>query len=203
MGRLSHQIFLSWGEYPQTGMYGTIAHKLVTTFTSSSMCEAMLSSLPSSGASTCPLLIAPPPLVVPLFFSGAHASRPPRVFVMSPLVMPPPPICLHLCLSLHLHLSLCPSRVSKPAGYCVASHHANASHLPALLTLVSPLSLVAPLLCLLSTLAGCHVASPHDGAFCLPASLPPRNSLQALGLLLIVKPNWVYNTRLATMRRTS
>jgi hypothetical protein len=44
MGQLSHQIFLSWGEHPWTGMYHTIADKLVTTFTSSSMCEAMLSS---------------------------------------------------------------------------------------------------------------------------------------------------------------
>ncbi len=44
MGQLSHQIFLSWGENSWTGMYDTIAHKLVMTFTSSSMCEAMLSS---------------------------------------------------------------------------------------------------------------------------------------------------------------
>ncbi len=35
--------FLSWESNPWTGMYDTITHKLVTTFTPSSMCEAMLS----------------------------------------------------------------------------------------------------------------------------------------------------------------
>jgi hypothetical protein len=34
---------LSQENIPWTEMYDTIAHKLVTTFTSSSMCEAMLS----------------------------------------------------------------------------------------------------------------------------------------------------------------
>jgi hypothetical protein len=35
---------LSRESNPWTGMYDTIAHKLVATFTSSLMCEAMLSS---------------------------------------------------------------------------------------------------------------------------------------------------------------
>jgi hypothetical protein len=61
----------------------------------------------SDGASTCPPLIALLPLVVPLFFSGAAASCPPRLFVVSPLIMPPPPVCLCLHLSLHHRLSSC------------------------------------------------------------------------------------------------
>jgi hypothetical protein len=44
--------------------------------------------LPSGGASTCPLLVVSLPLVVPLFFSGAVTSRPPQLFVVSPLVTP-------------------------------------------------------------------------------------------------------------------
>jgi hypothetical protein len=36
---------LSQDSNPWTEMYDTIAHKLVTTFTSSSMCEAMLSKI--------------------------------------------------------------------------------------------------------------------------------------------------------------
>jgi hypothetical protein len=40
----SHHISLSQESSPRTGMYDTIAHKLVTTFTSSSMCEAILSN---------------------------------------------------------------------------------------------------------------------------------------------------------------
>ena len=61
----------------------------------------VLHCLPLKGTSSCPPLIAPPPLVVPLFFSGALASCPSPLFVMSPLVMPPPPVCL--CLQLPLH----------------------------------------------------------------------------------------------------
>jgi hypothetical protein len=66
----------------------------------------------SGGASICPPLILPPPLVVPLFFSGALASRPPRQFVVFPLVTPLPPVSLRLCLSSHCCLSLCPSHIS-------------------------------------------------------------------------------------------
>jgi hypothetical protein len=124
------------------------------------------------GASTYPPLFVPLPLVVPLFFSGALTSHLPRLFVVSPLITLPPPVCLHLCFSLHCRLSFCPSHASCPAGCCVASHHAVASCLPMPLTLVALSPLVAPLLCLLSTLAGCCVASSHDGASHLPAPLP-------------------------------
>jgi hypothetical protein len=133
--------------------------------------------LPSGGAYTCPHLVAPPPLLVSLFFSGVVASRPPRLFFVSPLLTPLPTICLRLCLSLHHCLSLCSSCASCPAGCCIAPHYANASCLLAIPTLVELLPLVAPLSCLLSTLAGCCVASPHDGATHLPAPLPPKNSL--------------------------
>jgi hypothetical protein len=68
--------------------------------------------LPFGGASISPYLIVPPPLVVPLFFSGALASHPPWLFRVSPLVMPPSPIYLRLRLSSHCHLSLHPSCVS-------------------------------------------------------------------------------------------
>jgi hypothetical protein len=153
--------------------------------------------LPSGSASTCPSLVVLPHLVMPIFFTGVLASHQPKLFVMSPLVMPLPLICLHLHLTLHRHLSLRPSCVSCPVGCHVASHHTNASHPPAPPTLV-----VAPLLCLSSTLAGCRVASPHNSTLRLTASLPQRNSFQAVGLILIVKPNHVYNTRPMTMRRT-
>ncbi len=152
--------------------------------------------LPSGGTSPCPLLAMPLPLSVPLCFSGALASHLPWLFVVSPLVMPLPPICLCLC------LSLCPSCASCLAGCHVASHHADASHPPVPQALVAPLPLVTPLLCLSSTLAVCCVASPHEGALHLPAPLPPRNALQAVGLTLIVKPNCMYDARPATMRRT-
>ncbi len=156
----------------------------------------------SSGASTCPPLIALLPLVVPLFFSGAVASHPPRLFFMSPLVTLPPPVCLHLCFSLHHRLSSHPSHASCLAGCCVAPHHTDTSRPPAPPTLIASPPLVAPLLCLLSTLAGHLVASPHDGTSRLPAPLPPRNSLQAVGLILIVKLNCIYNVRPAIMRST-
>ena len=49
---------------------------------------------------TAPLpLFTPPPLIVPLLFSGAVVSCPPRLVVVSSLVVPPPPICLHHRLS--------------------------------------------------------------------------------------------------------
>ncbi len=131
----------------------------------------------SGGASTCPFLVAPPPLVMPLFFSGVLASHPPRLFVVSPLIMPPPPVHLRLRLSLHCCLSLGPSHVSYLASYHIASHPTDASCPPVPLTLIAPLPLFAPLSCLSSNLAGCRVAFPHDGASSLPAPLPPRNSL--------------------------
>ncbi len=65
--------------------------------------------LPSSSAPACPPLAVPLPLILPLFFSGAVASCLPRLVVVSPLITPPSSIRLNLCLSLHHHLSLCPS----------------------------------------------------------------------------------------------
>ncbi len=119
----------------------------------------VLRHLPSGCASICPPFIALPPLIVPLFFSGALASCPPRPFVMSPLVMLLPPVCLRLHLSSHRCLSLHPPCISCPSGCRIASHYNNASCPPVLPTLVAPSPLVVPLLCLLSTLAGCHAAS--------------------------------------------
>jgi hypothetical protein len=94
--------------------------------------------LQSSSTSTCSPLITPPHLIVPLFFSGAVTSCPPWLFVLSPLIMPPPPIRLRLCLSLR------PSCASCPASCCIASHHTAAFH-P-----FAPLPLIAPLLRFLS-----------------------------------------------------
>ncbi len=141
-----------------------------------------LRPLPSGGASICLPLVALPPLVEPLFFYGVLASCPLRLFVVSPLVMPlipPPPVCLCLSLSLHRRLSSGPSRISFPNGFCVASHNVDASCLPAPPTLVMPSPLVAPLLCLLSTLAGCQVASNVV-----------QNDSQLLDIAKICKPKW-------------
>jgi hypothetical protein len=87
----------------------------------------VLCHLPPGGASICPPLGTPPPLVVPLFFSGALTSCLPWLFVVSPLVMPPPPVHLCLCLSLYHRLSLRPSHISFLAGCCIASHYVDAS----------------------------------------------------------------------------
>ncbi len=106
----------------------------------------VLCRLPSGGATIFPPLIAPPPLVMPLFFSGALPSCLPWLFVMSPLINLPPPIRLRLHLSLHRGLSLRPSCISCPADCCIASHYANAFCLLATLTLIMPLPLVVPLL---------------------------------------------------------
>jgi hypothetical protein len=108
----------------------------------------VLPYLPSGGTSICPPLVALPPLVVPLFFSGVLASLPPWLFVMSLLIMPPPPVCLRLHLSSHCHLSSRTSCTSCPAGCCVASYYANASCMLLPPTLVAPSPLVVPLLCL-------------------------------------------------------
>jgi hypothetical protein len=75
-----------------------------------------------------------------------------------------------------------PLSASWLAGCFVTSHHVDAFHPPAPPTLIASLPLVAPLLCLLSTPAGCCVDSPYDGTLRLPAPLPPKNSLQAMGL---------------------
>jgi hypothetical protein len=91
-------------------------------------------------ASTCPPLIAPLPPAVPLFISGVLASRPPWLFVLSPLITLLPPVRLHLPLSLHHHLSLHPSCVSCLSGCCIASHHTNTSRpLAPLITLTPPI----------------------------------------------------------------
>jgi hypothetical protein len=93
--------------------------------------------LPSVGTSTCPLLIVPMSLVVPLFFSGELASCPAQLFLCHLLS------CHRLHLSSHCHLLLCPSRVSCLAGCRVASHHADASHVQVPPTLVALLPLFA------------------------------------------------------------
>jgi hypothetical protein len=84
-----------------------------------------------------------------------------------PLIVPPPLIALLSCL-----LSSCLSR-------CLSSHQCLQSASASDSRCASPL--VAPPLCLSSTLAGCRVASPHDGTLRLPAPMPPRNFLQAMG----------------------
>jgi hypothetical protein len=122
------------------------------------MLPLVLCHLPSGGASICPPLVAPPHLVVPLFFSGALTVHLPRLFLVSSLVTLPPPIRLCLRLSSHRCLLLCPSCIFCLAGSRVASHYVDASCPPAPQTLVVPWPLVAPLSCLLSTLAGCCVA---------------------------------------------
>jgi hypothetical protein len=76
----------------------------------------------SSAAFPCPPLATWLPLVLPLFFSGAVASCLTWMVVVSPLVTLLPSIHLCLCLSLHRHLSLCPSHAICPAG-CVAYQH--------------------------------------------------------------------------------
>ncbi len=127
----------------------------------------------SSGASTCPPLVTPLPLVLPLFFSGAVASCLPRLFVVSPLVTLLPSLYLRLRLSLHCHLSLQLSHAIWPAGCLGAFHHANASRPPAPPTLVAPLHLVASLLCPFYTLAGCQVdPMDHPEAHCVPHISP-------------------------------
>ncbi len=73
------------------------------------------------------------------------ASHLPQLFVVSPLVTLPPPVHLRLRLSLHRCLSLHPSGVSSLAGYCFASHHANAYSPLAPPTLVPITSCCAPL----------------------------------------------------------
>jgi hypothetical protein len=112
------------------------------------MMPLVLCRLPSGGASICPPLVAPPHLVVPLFFSGALASCLPWLFVLSPLMTLPLPVRLCLRLSLHRHLSLCPSCISCPAGCHVAPHYLNAYCLPAPPTLIAPSPLIATLSCL-------------------------------------------------------
>ncbi len=148
--------------------------------------------LPSGGTSTCPPLVTLLPLVLPLLFSGMVSSCLHRLFVASPLVtLLPPPIRLRLRLSLHRRLSLRPSHAICQDGCCIASHHADASHPPTPPTLVLPLPLVAPLSCLLSTLAGCRVdPTDHPQAHHMPHISPtylpswkPSNVMQIHGIL--------------------
>ncbi len=53
------------------------------------------------------------------------------------------------------------SRASSPAGFCIASPHAAASHLPVPLPIVAPLSLVTPLMGFLSGWLLCSLPSHH------------------------------------------
>jgi hypothetical protein len=143
-----------------------------------------------------PPLIVSSPLVMPLLR--------PLVWLVVPLppLTPLPPICWRLYLSLRHRLLSCLSRASRPAGCCVASPHAAASHLPASTPLIVPSLLVAswhsvplvglvvvsPLLTLLRPLcphlllSRCCVASPHI----VPS--PPVLPLLALVRLVVVLP---------------
>jgi hypothetical protein len=99
----------------------------------------------SGGASTCPPLVAPPPLfIAPLLLWCTCLLS---ALAIGPVTSPqlPPPICLHLRLSLHHCLSSCPSHASCPAVCGIASHHANAAHPPAPPTLVHPSHVSRPL----------------------------------------------------------
>ncbi len=75
-----------------------------------------------------------------------------RLVVALPLITPPSPVRLHLCLSLHRHLLSRPSYASFPAGCCVTSRHAAASPVSLRLRLSS---------CLLSGWLLCHLLSPR------------------------------------------
>jgi hypothetical protein len=73
-----------------------------------------------------------------------------RLVIVLLLLTLPHPICGRLCLSLRCRLLTRPSpcainsHTSSPAGCCVASTHATASHLPAPPPPIGPLPLVAP-----------------------------------------------------------
>ncbi len=76
-------------------------------------------------------IIAPLTLVMPLSMPSPLAPLV-WLFVVSPLLTPPPPICWSLCLSLPRRLSLCHGLPCLLSGWlCIASPHAAASHLPA------------------------------------------------------------------------
>jgi hypothetical protein len=87
------------------------------------------------------------------------------------------------------------SRAFCPAGCCVTSPHATASHLPATLPLIShPLNAIASRA---SSPAGCGVASPHAASSLLPASTPliaptplvaPWPSVPLVPLVVVVSP---------------
>jgi hypothetical protein len=121
-------------------------------------------SSPPTVASLClrshptrlPWMVIVLPLALHLLSIGPSISRPPQLLTMplhtnslsyvgltsrraSPLVTPSPPFCLRLCLSLS----------------CTFGSHC--------LIVSLPFVFVAPLWCLLSTLAGCRLASCHGG----------------------------------------
>jgi hypothetical protein len=72
-----------------------------------------------------------------------------QLVVTSSLLMLMPPIHWCLCLLLHCHLLLQPSHASCPAGCCIASCDADASHPPVPPPHVALPPLVAPIMCLL------------------------------------------------------
>jgi hypothetical protein len=95
--------------------------------------------------------ITPLPPILPLLGLSSgwllHCLPLVRMVVASPLLMLPPPICRHLCLSLRRHLFSCPSPciascTSSMAYCCVASPHTAASHLQGPPPLLVPLTLV-------------------------------------------------------------
>ena len=106
-----------------------------------------------------PLLPTPPPYVM---LSSSSSSPPPpaanatvrhvvvilaaarRLVVALPLLTLPPPICKPLHLFSCRCLLYCCSCASCPAGCCITSPHATASHLPASPPLVVPSPLVLP-----------------------------------------------------------
>jgi hypothetical protein len=130
-----------------------------------------------------------------------HAPLAPlvRLVVASPLIMLPlPPVRLHLRLSSHCCLSLCPPHASCPAGCCLTSCHATATFCPPVPPPLSTLSpLTALLLRLLSGWLLCHLLSCRrlpsacsSASHCTPASHcnPLRPLVWLVVMLSLITP---------------
>jgi hypothetical protein len=83
-----------------------------------------------------------------------------RLVVALPLVTPPPPVHLRLCLSSHHRLLPRPSYASCPAGCHVTSCHAAASRQPASPPLIAPLVRLVVASPLVMPLSPPHIALP-------------------------------------------
>jgi hypothetical protein len=110
-----------------------------------------------------------------------------RLVLASPLIMPPSPVRLHLCLSSHCRLSLQSSCTSCPAGCHIASHHSAASHPPGPPPLIALLTLTAPLSRLLSGWLSRHLLS-RCGLPSPCASASHGASLMPLVHLVVTSP---------------